>query len=207
MVDALARLDSSTWVLIAIAAVGIIPLLCGVVQGLRGKEPKRTSVGKAIAGVFEPGGFLHERNEAVRPAMERRGLTFKYWVYRPPDGASITLPWQQLKSVGGSFQMIVTPLQEVYQGTVDGTAVTIGHVYTGAVGDREERMATIFTAPGRTFPTFVAAPRRFARGAKGETLHVLAVDEITAFVEEAFHLAALFPGVVIAAAAAPRSRR
>src|SRR5437773_4395088 len=37
---------------------------------------------------YAPGGQFYERNEAVRPVMERRGLTFCYFRYRPPAGTS-----------------------------------------------------------------------------------------------------------------------
>jgi hypothetical protein len=153
------------WMIAFVAALAIGAVLYGVIQGLRGKEPRnRPSVGQAVRSAFEPGGFLYERNEAVRPLMERRGLTFQYWVYRAPDGRPVAFWGQQLKQLGGPFRFLVTPLQEVYEGTIDGTRVTMGHVYAGDTDAREERMAAIVAPPDRTVPAFVAAPRRFARG-------------------------------------------
>ena len=244
--------------LLAIVAALVVPVLYGVVQGLRGKPAsKRVSIAAAIKAANEPGGFFYQRNEAVRPFMERRGLTFTYWNYRPPDLSVIFFPTRVLH-LGGPFQLLGTPLDEVYEGTFGNIRVVTGHLIVGDLDDREERMVAIFTVPGLAVPTFTAAPRGESRGSKGEQLsfasrpdlarthHVrgdagarsflsgavlewlargsgfalegkddkiliyrlgrprdpsgrLSADEMTAFVDEAFHAVRLF-GVMIAPA-------
>src|SRR5262245_48878493 len=114
-------MTAESWMLAGVAAFAISAVLYGVVQGLRGKEHTRRS---SIGGAFEPGGFLYERNEAVRRLMARHGLSFQYWAYRPPNGRSVTFRGEQLKHLGGPFRFLVAPLQEVYEGVVEGRRVT-----------------------------------------------------------------------------------
>jgi len=158
-----------------LAAVMAIAVLYGIVQGYFGKPVKRVSLGDAIKALYRPGGFFYERNERVRPHMERLGLTSHFWGHNPLDGPVVWFP-QRLRRYGGPFQLLRAPFDEVHQGTHDGIQITIGCVTLGDVDSREEHMAAIFAVPGTIFPTFTASSRRV----KGE-------DRATSFLAGPIH--------------------
>jgi hypothetical protein len=156
--------------LLAIIAALLVPVLYGVVQGLRGKpSPKRVPLAAAIKAGYEPGGFFYERNEAVRPFMQRHGLAFAYWNYRPPDGSSVVFFPNRVLHLGGPFQLLGTPLTEVYEGSFPGGRVVTGHHIAGDIDNREERMVAIFTVPGLAVPTFTARTHHVAGDAQARS--------------------------------------
>ena len=136
------------------------------------------SIGDLIDGLFSPGGALHERDQAVRPMMERHGLRFCYFLYQAPEGTSpfsfssqTASAKRQIADLGGPFELLhpaVQPLTEVYEGNFDGTLVTIGHFSAGGPeihmrSTQREYLAAVVTIPGADLGTFCTVPRGFFR--------------------------------------------
>ena len=132
-----------------------------------------------IAALFAPGGALYERNQAVRPMMERHGLRFCYWVYEAPEGTS-PFSWgsqtsstkRQIADLGGPFQLLRTaiqPLREIYQGTFDRATVTVGYFVAGPPEIRtrstqREHMVAVVAIPGADLGSFCTEARGLFAG-------------------------------------------
>jgi hypothetical protein len=136
-------------VIAGIALAVIVPVVVGVVRGLRREQAPPDAVREAIGAMFTPEGVFQTRDDAIRLVLERRGLTRADRAQRPRDP-------------GGPLLLLARPLENVYEAHYTDGDVAVGHYRLGDTDDVEveERIAAVFTFRDRTFPPFTAAPRR-----------------------------------------------
>jgi len=129
---------SESWLLIIIVAALGLAVLWGVIKAVFVKVVPPPSVQEQLAAMFKSGGFFFERNQQMRPVMERDGLTYAGDVARPP--VRVTMLYGRM-------------MEQVYQGTIDGLTMTIGTFMEGVdTDDREERMVAVMSSPDLQAP-------------------------------------------------------